>query len=54
LGVRAPVRKKDRANIEDSDLANLRKIAKGYEVLTERQVDELIDEGTWKEICNGG
>jgi hypothetical protein len=31
--------KKDRANIEDSELANLRKIAKAYEALTEQQVD---------------
>jgi hypothetical protein len=46
--------KKDRANIDDSDLAKLRKIAKGYETLTERQVDELMDEGSWMEICNGG
>jgi hypothetical protein len=45
--------KKDMANIEDNDLAKLRKIAKVYEVLTERQVDELIDEGSWMEICNG-
>jgi hypothetical protein len=46
--------KKDLANIEDSDLAKLRKIAKVYEALTEQQVDELIDEGSWMEICNGG
>ena len=46
--------KKDRANIEDSELANLRKIAKAYEALTEQQVDELIDEGSWMEICDGG
>lgn len=45
--------KMDMANIEDNDLAKLRKIAKVYEVLTERQVDELIDEGSWMEICNG-
>jgi hypothetical protein len=45
--------KKDRANIEDNDLAKLRKIAKAYEALTEQQVDELIDEGSWMEICNG-
>jgi hypothetical protein len=46
--------KKDLANIEDSDLAKLRKIAKVYEALTKQQVDELIDEGSWMEICNGG
>jgi len=46
--------KKDRANIDESDLAKLRKIATGYEALTEQQVNELIDEGSWMEICNGG
>jgi len=46
--------KKDLANIEDNDLAKLRKIAKAYEALTEQQVDALIDEGSWMEICNGG
>ena len=45
--------KNDRANIEDNDLANLRKLAKDYEALTEQQVDELIDERSWMEICNG-
>ena len=46
--------KQDRANIEDSDLAKLRKIAKAYEALAEHQVDELIGDGSWMEICNGG
>jgi hypothetical protein len=45
--------KNDRANIDDSDLAKLRKLAKVYEALTEQRVDELIDEGSWMEICNG-
>ena len=45
--------KKDRANIDDNDLAKLRKLAKVYETLTERQVDELMGEGSWMEICNG-
>jgi hypothetical protein len=45
--------KKDRANIEDSELAKLRKLAKVYEVLTEHEVNELIGEGSWMEICNG-
>jgi hypothetical protein len=31
----------------------LRKLAKLYEALTEQRVDELIDEGSWMEICNG-
>jgi len=45
--------KKDRANIEDNQLAKLRKLAKAYEALTEQQVNELIDVGSWMEICNG-
>jgi hypothetical protein len=44
--------KKDRDNIEDSDLAKLRKLAKAYEALGEQRVKELIDEGSWMEICN--
>lgn len=44
--------KKDRANIEEDDLARFRKIAKAYETLTEQQVDELIEECSWMEICN--
>jgi hypothetical protein len=44
--------KKDRANIEDSELAKLRKLAKVYEVLTEHEANELIGEGSWMEICN--
>jgi hypothetical protein len=44
--------KKDRANIEDNDLARFRKIAKAYETLAEQQVDELIEECSWMEICN--
>ena len=45
--------KNDRANIEDTDLAKLRKLAKAYEMLTEQEVDKLIDECSWMEICNG-
>jgi hypothetical protein len=44
--------KNDRANIETSQLADLRKLAKAYEALTERRIVELIDEGSWMEICN--
>jgi hypothetical protein len=45
--------KNDRANIEDNGLAKLRKLAKVYKTLPEQRVDELIDEGSWIEICNG-
>jgi hypothetical protein len=45
--------KKDKGNIEDTDLAKRRKISKVYEVLTEHEVNELIGEGSWREICYG-
>ena len=45
--------KKDRANIADAELAGFRKLAKDYETLTKQQVDELIEERSWMEICNG-
>jgi hypothetical protein len=45
--------KKDQANIKDRDLVRLRKIAKAYEALSQQQANELIDEGSWMEICNG-
>ncbi len=41
------------ANIDDDDLARLRKLAKAYEALTEHEVDELIRVGNWVEICDG-
>ena len=44
--------KKDRGNIEDEELAKFRKLAKVYGTLTERQVDELISDSSWMEICN--
>ncbi len=45
--------KKDQANIGVNELAKLRKLAKAYEALTVQQVDELVDDGSWMEICNG-
>lgn len=45
--------KQDRANIEDRELADFRKIAKAYSSLTEQQVNELIQNNDWMEICNG-
>jgi hypothetical protein len=44
--------KKDRDNIEDSELVKFRKLAKVYETLTDHQVDWLIQENSWMEICN--
>ena len=45
--------KQDLANIGDDDLARLRKLAKAYEKLTESEVDALIQQSAWKEICHG-
>jgi hypothetical protein len=45
--------KQDRANIDDDELAKFRKLAKVYETLTEQQVDWLMQENSWMEICNG-
>lgn len=45
--------KQDRANIADDDLARLRMIAKSYEKLTAREIDDLIQESKWTEICHG-
>jgi hypothetical protein len=44
--------KKDRANIEDAQLDEFRKLAKIYGTLTEHQVDELTRHEDWIEICN--
>jgi hypothetical protein len=45
--------KQDRANIEDDELADFRKLVKAYATLTSHQVDRLIRENHWMEICNG-
>ena len=45
--------KQERANIEDDELADFRKLVKAYAVLTAHQVNQLIREGDWKEICDG-
>jgi hypothetical protein len=44
--------KKDRDNIEDAELIKFRKLAKTYETLTQQQVDWLIQENSWMEICH--
>jgi hypothetical protein len=43
--------KSDRANIEDTQLANLQRLAKVYGALTDRQLNELIEGKKWMEIC---
>jgi hypothetical protein len=45
--------KQERANIEDDELADFRKLVKAYAALTAHQVNQLIREGDWKEICDG-
>ena len=44
--------KKDRANIEDDELAAFRQLVKGYETLSERQIAQLMQDGDLTEICH--
>ena len=44
--------KNDRANIEDHELTKFRELAKAYATLTEQQVDWLMRDSLWMEICN--
>ena len=44
--------KKDRANIEDNELAAFRRLAKIYAGLTASQIAQLITDGDIMEICN--
>ncbi|WP_033926610.1 type II toxin-antitoxin system RelE/ParE family toxin [Sphingomonas sp. 35-24ZXX] len=44
--------KKDRANIENNELAAFRKLSKIYETLTEAQIAHLLADGDIMEICN--
>lgn len=44
--------KKDRANIDDDELAGFRLLAKGYANLTEPQVKQLIAAKQFVEICH--
>jgi hypothetical protein len=44
--------KKDLANIEDVQLSGFRRLASVYAVLTVQQIDRLIREKDWFEICN--
>lgn len=45
--------KKDRENIGDDELVQFRKLAAAYEVLTERQLEMLIENSNWMELCHG-
>ena len=44
--------KKDRENITNGELLKFRKLAGVYETLTGRQLEQLIQEGEWVEICH--
>lgn len=44
--------KQDRANIDDDELLEFRKLAKAYGILTPKQMDRLLQEQDWVEICN--
>lgn len=44
--------KKDRANIEDNELAAFRRLAKIYAGLDYSQIAQLINDGDITEICN--
>jgi hypothetical protein len=46
--------KKDRANIADDELDSFRELAKVYMTLSAQQVDRLLREKDWFEICNQG
>lgn len=44
--------KKDFDNINEDQLTKFRKLAKGYEVLTEHQLNHLLDRQIFTEICH--
>jgi hypothetical protein len=46
--------KKDRDNIDDKELAAFRKLAKAYEGLDDQQLDRLLKDGDFTEICHDG
>lgn len=44
--------KKDRDNIDDKELVGFRKLAKTYEGLDDQQIDRLLKNGDFTEICH--
>ena len=44
--------KKDRDNIDDKELAAFRKLAGTYEGLDDQQLDRLLKDGAFTEICH--
>jgi hypothetical protein len=45
--------KKDRDNIDSDELTQFRQLAKGYAALNAQQVQQLIDDQHFVEICHG-
>ncbi len=45
--------KQDRANIDDDELVEFRKLVKAYGALTPKQINRLLQDQDWMEICNG-
>ena len=45
--------KNDRDNIDNDELEGFRKLAKAYEALTHRQIERLLEDGDFLEICHG-
>lgn len=44
--------KQDRDNIDDKELAGFRKLAKAYEGMDDQQLDRLLKDGDFTEICH--
>jgi hypothetical protein len=44
--------KKDRDNIDDKELVGFRNLAKAYEGLDDQQIDRLLKDGDFTEICH--
>lgn len=44
--------KRDRDNIDDKELVGFRKLAKAYERLDDQQIDRLLKDGDFTEICH--
>ena len=45
--------KQDRANIDERQLRDLRKVASAYAALTEEQLTRFLDDEDFEEICHG-
>ncbi len=45
--------KQDRANLDHDELIEFRKLAKAYGTLTPEQMNRLLHDQDWMEICNG-